>query len=89
MTKIDWSRPRDRIRGRATESVRGEDLTLGLLPTRGPQSARPSKADLRRQAEQAVADFYRRRRPVDDDVRKSGSSGPKRPPWDGMSGDET
>lgn len=57
MSKTNWHRPSFQTRSRLTESVAGDDLPPDLRPPRKP---RPSKADLRAEAERAVVEFEAR-----------------------------
>lgn len=60
MSRDDWSRPRNRLRGRSTESVNGGDLSMLLRPRR-PLRPQVSKSELRRQADAALDEWRRRK----------------------------
>ena len=78
MGSFDWGRPRYRLRGKATESVGGENLLREVAAPR----IQPSKAELRAQAEAALQQ-WRDRHPAPDDVdRAPATTSTARPPWE-------
>jgi hypothetical protein len=67
MSGRNWNRPRDRLRGKATERITGDDLSGLLIPQR-PGSPRLSKEELRRRGDQALEDWKRRQQPAEPSV---------------------
>jgi hypothetical protein len=62
MSRRDWNRPRDRIRGKPTESITGSDIYSSLVPRAAPAKPRPSKEQLRLEAERAFKEFTAKRK---------------------------
>lgn len=77
MAARNWDRPSFRTRGRTTESITGSDMPSEFRTT--PRMPRP-KADLRREAEQAVRAF------IEQQAVKTDAPAPpphdRKPPWE-------
>lgn len=67
MSGRNWNRPRDRLRGRETETIAGGDFSH-LLNHQRPSTARLSKEELRRRGAQALEEWRRRQQPAEFDV---------------------